>query len=48
MNQKKYFLKVFGCVKFLYNKMLNYNKNYYLKNKKVLALIQVSIKINFL
>ncbi|WKC73007.1 helix-turn-helix domain-containing protein (plasmid) [Borreliella yangtzensis] len=32
MNQKKYlkfFLKVFGCLKFLYNKMLNYNKNYY-------------------
>nr|WP_236840942.1 helix-turn-helix domain-containing protein [Borreliella turdi] len=22
-NQKKYFLKVFGCVRFLYNKMLN-------------------------
>ncbi|PRR09549.1 transposase, partial [Borreliella burgdorferi] len=28
-NQKKYFSKVFGCVRFLYNKMLSDKKDYY-------------------
>nr|WP_301380323.1 helix-turn-helix domain-containing protein [Borreliella yangtzensis]WKC74770.1 helix-turn-helix domain-containing protein [Borreliella yangtzensis]WKC74772.1 helix-turn-helix domain-containing protein [Borreliella yangtzensis] len=26
INQKKYFLKVFGCVRFLYNEMLRTKK----------------------
>nr|WP_236841554.1 helix-turn-helix domain-containing protein [Borreliella garinii] len=33
-NQKKYFSKAFGCVRFLYNKMLSDKKDYYEKNKK--------------
>ncbi|ETZ17245.1 Transposase [Borrelia duttonii CR2A] len=35
-NQKKYFSKVFGCVRFLYNKMLSDKKDYYEKNKQSL------------
>ncbi|ACL34043.1 RNA-guided endonuclease TnpB family protein [Borreliella burgdorferi] len=31
-NQKKYFSKVFGCVRFLYNKMLSDKKDYYKNN----------------
>nr|WP_226047818.1 MULTISPECIES: helix-turn-helix domain-containing protein [Borreliella]AAU85954.1 hypothetical protein BGP104 [Borreliella bavariensis PBi] len=33
-NQKKYFSKVFGCIRFLYNKMLSDKKDYYEKNKQ--------------
>ncbi len=47
VNQKKYFLKVFRCVRFLYNKMLSDKKDYYEKINKVLLLIQVNIKKNF-
>ncbi|WP_071803459.1 helix-turn-helix domain-containing protein, partial [Couchioplanes caeruleus] len=36
VNQKKYFSKVFGCVRFLYNKMLSDKKDYYEKNKQSL------------
>ncbi|WP_418905346.1 RNA-guided endonuclease TnpB family protein (plasmid) [Borreliella turdi] len=32
--QKKYFSKVFGCVRFLYNKMLSDKKDYFEKNKQ--------------
>ncbi|MBB6043316.1 helix-turn-helix domain-containing protein (plasmid) [Borreliella yangtzensis] len=34
INQKKYFLKVFGYVRFLHNKMLSDKKDYYEKNKE--------------
>ncbi|MCD2394347.1 helix-turn-helix domain-containing protein [Borreliella burgdorferi] len=47
-NQKKYFSKVFGCVRFLYNKMLSDKKDYYKKINKILLPIQVNIKKNFL
>ncbi len=47
VNQKKYFSKVFRCVRFLYNKMLSDKKDYYEKINKVLLLIQVNIKKNF-
>ncbi|MCD2387492.1 helix-turn-helix domain-containing protein [Borreliella burgdorferi] len=46
-NQKKYFSKVFGCVRFLYNKMLSDKKDYYEKINKILLPIQVNIKKNF-
>ncbi|MBB6043465.1 hypothetical protein HNP68_001087 [Borrelia yangtzensis] len=34
INQNKYFLKVFGCIRFLYNKILSDKKSYYEKNKE--------------
>ncbi len=46
-NQKKYFSKVFGCVRFLYNKMLSDKKDYYEKINKILLSIRVNIKKNF-
>ncbi len=33
-NQKKYFSKVFGCIRFLYNKMLSDKKDYYKNNRQ--------------
>ncbi|MCD2374851.1 helix-turn-helix domain-containing protein [Borreliella burgdorferi] len=47
-NQKKYFSKVFRCVRFLHNKMLSDKKDYYKKIDKILLPIQVNIKKNFL
>ncbi|ADQ31264.1 transposase, OrfB family (plasmid) [Borreliella burgdorferi JD1] len=46
-NQKKHFSKVFGCVRFLYNKMLSDKKDYYEKINKILLSIHVNIKKNF-
>ncbi|WP_420025567.1 RNA-guided endonuclease TnpB family protein (plasmid) [Borreliella yangtzensis] len=47
-NQKKYFSKVFGCVRFLYNKMLSDKKNYYEKNKESLSVNPSKYKNEFL
>ncbi|AHH05997.1 Transposase (plasmid) [Borrelia miyamotoi FR64b] len=46
-NQKKYFSKVFGCVRFLYNKMLSDKKDYYEKNKKSLSVNPSNYKNEF-
>ncbi|ACL34048.1 helix-turn-helix domain-containing protein [Borreliella burgdorferi] len=46
-NQKKYFSKVFGCLRSLYNEMLSDKKDYYEKINKILLPIQVNIKKNF-
>ncbi|MCD2408859.1 helix-turn-helix domain-containing protein [Borreliella burgdorferi] len=35
-NQKKYFSKVFGCLRSLYNEMLSDKKDYYEKINKIL------------
>ncbi|ACH93910.1 RNA-guided endonuclease TnpB family protein [Borrelia duttonii] len=47
-NQKKYFSKVFGCVRFLYNKMLSDKKDYYEKNKQSLITYPSKYKEEFL
>ncbi|WP_210372985.1 RNA-guided endonuclease TnpB family protein [Borreliella garinii] len=46
-NQKKYFSKAFGCVRFLYNKMLSDKKDYYEKNKKNLSVNPSNYKNEF-
>uniref|UniRef100_UPI000464427F RNA-guided endonuclease TnpB family protein n=1 Tax=Borrelia hispanica TaxID=40835 RepID=UPI000464427F len=46
-NQKKYFSKVFGCVRFLYNKMLSDKKDYYEKNKQSLITYPSKYKEEF-
>ncbi|AHH05585.1 Transposase (plasmid) [Borrelia miyamotoi FR64b] len=46
-NQKKYFSKVFGCVRFLYNKMLSDKKDYYEKNKQSLITYPSKYKKEF-
>lgn len=46
-NQKKYFSKAFGCVRFLYNKMLSDKKDYYEKNKKSLSVNPSNYKNEF-
>lgn len=45
--KKKYFLKVFGCVRFLYNKMLSDKKDYYEKNKQSLITYPSKYKEEF-
>ncbi|WP_422850426.1 RNA-guided endonuclease TnpB family protein, partial [Borreliella afzelii] len=47
VNQKKYFSKVFGCVRFLYNKMLSDKKDYYEKNKQNLITYPSKYKEEF-
>ncbi|MBB5141519.1 transposase [Borreliella afzelii] len=46
-NQKKYFSKVFRCVRFLYNKMLSDKKDYYEKNKQSLITYPSKYKEEF-
>ncbi|WP_418906462.1 RNA-guided endonuclease TnpB family protein (plasmid) [Borreliella turdi] len=45
--QKKYFSKVFGCVRFLYNKMLSDKKDYFEKNKQGLITYPSKYKEEF-
>ncbi|WP_210373284.1 helix-turn-helix domain-containing protein, partial [Borreliella garinii] len=45
--QKKYFSKVFGCVRFLYNKMLSDKKDYFEKNKQGLTTYPSKYKEEF-
>ncbi len=46
-NQKKYFSKVFGCVRFLYNKMLSDKKDYYKNNRQNLITYPSKYKEEF-
>ncbi|WP_414143492.1 helix-turn-helix domain-containing protein [Borreliella burgdorferi] len=47
-NQKKYFLKVFRCVGFLYNTVLKWQDRFLLKKiSKILLLVQININKSF-
>ncbi|MCD2413621.1 transposase [Borreliella burgdorferi] len=47
-NQKKYFLKVFRCVGFLYNIVLKRQDRFLLKKiSKILLLVQININKSF-
>ncbi|MBB6043497.1 helix-turn-helix domain-containing protein (plasmid) [Borreliella yangtzensis] len=46
-NQKKYFLKVLGCARLLYNKMLSDKKDYYGNNKQSLITYPSKYKEKF-
>ena len=45
--QKEYFAKTFGCVRFVYNKMLDDKKKHYDKTKKVLNITPSKYKTEF-
>ncbi len=45
--KKKYFSKVFGCVRFLYNKMLSDKKDYYKNNRQNLITYPSKYKEEF-
>ncbi|ACL34126.1 transposase (plasmid) [Borreliella burgdorferi 156a] len=46
-NQKKYFSKVFRCVRFLHNKMLSDKKDYYKNNRQNLITYPSKYKEEF-